>query len=231
MNNHNRTYHKQKIVWNRLAAGVLLLFLAIVFTGCYGGAVKEEIWLKGNERWEAEFTFTLTADEREALEAEMGEDGFKEFIESAASEDVSLKIDEREEPDGGISYIIKSSGRGLTSLNNECFDGSATVRKDDDDNIYISWSPNSDYTYMLREMTVVLHGREIISSNANTMDDGTATWHNPSYLEAKVAQGGFPFAKVLLVGMALVFLMGLVIFGGVGFFLLLRKQQSKEETA
>jgi preprotein translocase subunit YajC len=31
--------------------------------------------------------------------------------------------------------------------------------------------------------------------------------------------------------MALVFLLGLVIFGGVGFFLLLRKQQSKEETA
>ena len=231
MNSCSRTSHKRRVVWTRLVVGALLLLLATVFTGCYGGAVKEEIWLKRNDRWEAEITFTLTADERAMLEAELGEEGLEDYLESAAAEDVSLKISEQEEPDGGISYVIKTSGRDLSSLNNHCFDGNATIRKDDDGHLYIAWSPSSDYTYMLREMTIVIHAKEILSSNANTMENTTATWRDPSYVEVQADVSGFPFGKILLIGVIILFVLGLVIVGGVGFFLLLRKQQSKAESA
>jgi hypothetical protein len=231
MNNASITPQKHSTSWIRVTGGVLLLVLAMALTGCYGGAVKEEIWLKSNDRWEAELTFTLTAEEREALDAEMGEGGFEEYIESVSSEDDSLKIHEREEPDGGISYVIKASGRDLSSLNNDCFDGSATIRKNDEGHLYIAWTPSSDYTYMLREMTIVIHANEILSSNANTMEDTTATWRDPSYVEVQADVSGFPFAKVMVIGMGILFVLGLTVLGGVGFFVLLRRQRSKEEGA
>ena len=228
MSTASLTPRKHRVARIRVISGALLLLLTMVLTGCYGGAVKEEIWLKSNDRWEAEITFTLTAEEREALEAE---GGVEEYIESLSSEDDSLKVTEREEPDGGISYVIKISGRDLSSLNNDCFDGEATIRKNDEGHLYIAWTPNSEYTYILREMTIVIHANEILSSNANTMEDTTATWRDPSYVEVQADVSGFPFVKAMMIGIGIVFVLGLAIFGGVGFFLLLRKQQSKGESS
>lgn len=220
---------KRKVTWISVSSGIFLLLTMMVLTGCYGGAVKEEIWLKGNERWESEITLTLTAEEREIFESQIGD--WENLIESNAVEDVSFRVREYEEPDGGISYVVKMSGRGLGIMNTQCFDGQARIRQDDEGNVSISWTPDSQYTYVLREMTVVIHGGEIISSNANTIEHGVATWHNPTHVEVTVAEGGFPIVGILVIGMGFLFLLGFVVFGGIGFLLLLRKQQTKTSTS
>lgn len=222
---------RQRSTVFRLIMGGLLLILTLVLSGCYGGAVREEIWLKSNDRWESETTFTLTADEREMFEAEMGETDFKDLIESESPEDVSIKFSEREEPDGGISYVIKTSGRGLSTLNENCFGGEATIRKNNEGHISISWTPSPDYIYAFREMAIVIHGNEIISSNANTMEDDTATWQNPSRVDVQVDASGFPIIKVLAIGGMILLMLGLLIFGGGGLFLIVRKQRSPGESA
>lgn len=163
-----------------LMAGALLLLL-LILSGCYGGEVNEEIWLNGNGRWKADLRFTLNADERELLKSELADANWDELVEAAASEDVSLKVSQHEEPDGGISYLMKISGQGLHELNENCFNGEAIIRKDDDGRIHISWDTgSSEYVYILREINLIIHGGEIISSNANTMEDDSASWHNPS---------------------------------------------------
>ena len=187
--------------------------------------MTEETWLKGNDRWKAEVTFTLTADERALVESDL-----EELITEETPEGVSVKVREQELPDGGISYLLTLSGDGLSSLNANCFDGDATMRKNDKGQVYIAWSPGTDY-YMLRDFTVCIHGREIISGNANTMEEGSATWHTPSQIEVQVKPSGFPFAQVLGIGIAVVFLLGLLVFGGLGIFLVVHKQRSQKETA
>lgn len=211
-----------------LIKGLMVALLALILTGC-GGEVTEEIWLQRNERWKAELTFTLNANERELLESDMTESDLDELVEEAASQGISLDWDRHEEPDGGVSYNLRMSGQGWDQLNENCFDGQATVRQDDEGHIYISWNPSS-MSYGLREFTLTIHGGEIISSNSNSTTDNSATWRNPSWVEVELTESGFPFAGILAIGGACTCLLGLLAAGGLGFFLLLRRQQSEVST-
>ena len=207
-----------------------MLVLLLILNGCYSGEFTEEIWLQGNERWKADVTLTLNADEHAQLEDELDESDLNKLIEDAASEGVSLEVSQHEEPEGGISYLIKMSGQELDTLNENCFNGDARISKDDNDHIHISWDADSmrySYDLSFREMNLILHGGKIISSNADTTTDNAATWYNPSQVQVELTEGGFPFAKILAVGMTISFLMGSLVLGGVGLFLLWRKQQSK----
>lgn len=215
--------------WMTMLGFAALVVLALLLSGC-GGAVTEEIWLNGGERWEVDLTFSLTESEHSMLQGSLDqEDEWDELVEEAKEEGISLDWDRREEEDGGVTYIVTMEGQGLDKLNEATFDGEADLRKDEAGHIHLAWTPTS--TSMLRSYSLTIHGGEIISSNADEETDDSVTWHNPSRVQVELTEDGSPMVAILAVGMACACLAGLVVIGGVVGFVLLRRRSGATSAA
>lgn len=153
----------------------LLIMVALALAGCSGGEVTEEIWLQGNERWKVNLILTLNADERQMI-GDTFESGWEELVAQADEEGISIDRSQREESDGGVSYLFDMRGQGWDSLNEASFDGDATIRKDEAGHVHIAWNAAST-TARVRDYTLTIHGSEIISSNADSTTRDSATWH------------------------------------------------------
>jgi hypothetical protein len=206
-----------------LAVGGLLL--AVLLAACSGGEVTEEIWLQGNERWKVNLTLTLNAAELQTV-GDTFESGWDELVAQADAEGISIDWSQREESDGSVSYLVNMRGQGWDSLNEASFDGDAMIRKDEAGHVHIAWNAAST-TALVRDYTLTIHGGKIVSSNASSTTNNSATWRKPARIEVELTEGGFPFVGILAVGMAVVLLLGLVVVGGGGLFWLSRRQQSK----
>lgn len=205
---------------------VAFVVLVLLLSGCSGGAVTEEIWLNSGERWKVDLTLSLTSSERSMLDGAFDqEDDWDKLVEDAEAEGVSIDWRQREDPGGGVTYIVSAEGQGLDKLNGASFDGEASLTKDDSGHIHLTWIPTS--MAMLRSYALTIHGGEIISSNANEETESSATWYNPSRVQVELTEGGVSVDAILAVGMACACLLGLVIIGGVVVFVLLQRQRSE----
>jgi hypothetical protein len=204
----------------RLAAMILLV---LSVSGC-GGAVTEEIWLKGGERWKVNLALSLNDSERSIMEGSLEQQDWEELVEEARAADISLDWSQREDSEGGLTYSVSMEGRGLDKLNEATFDGAATITKDESDHIHLDWRPRSTAT--LRSYTLTIHGGKIISSNADEETKNAATWHNPARVQVEMKEGGAPIPTIMAVWVACACLAGLLVAGGVFVFVLVRQRKS-----
>ena len=197
-----------------VAAGALL-------SGCMGAAT-EDIWLDGGERWRVELALSLSEEERALMEGDISEEDLEDLAEELG-EDITFRWDQRENPDGGITYSFFVAGKGFDNLREVALDQGASIYQDESDHVHISWYPSSASSF--RSYTLTIHGGEIVSSNADEETSNSATWHNPTgRVQIELTEGGSALTAILATGFACVCLTTLMT-GGVALVIALLRNQ------
>lgn len=165
-------FRRVKVV-RRVALGVMLLLGALLLSSC-GARVEYNVSLYSGERWEAEMRVPVSSAQ---IALAGGEAEVDAALETSLAEKGQADLEwEKIREQDQIIYRLSSQGQGWENLNQEVFDGEATIHEGSHSGeIYFRFEPLS---LGLGEMPLRLTGKEIVSSNANQVDGGTAIWYD-----------------------------------------------------
>jgi len=162
---------------NPLSWVVGILF-GLLLAGC---TVEMDVTVLQDEQWEAVGSMEIPPEMAEAMG---GIEGVKEQMEEDDDEGIFNSGEARveETSDGGIRIIGETSGQGFEKLNEDTFDGNATITTNDQGHVTISNTYEQDTSDINMGITTIIKvtGNEIIQSNANRVEGGTAIWENPN---------------------------------------------------
>lgn len=213
-----------------LLAVALLGILAL--TSCVSAEGDMTLYRKG--KWETSFDLTII---REMVNLVGGEASLDESIEAdmeqrrarARQFDARFSFKKARSDDQAITYRVDLSGNNLESLN-AMLEGAGqayfTEGLEGEELIYFQFTPDQLFAYWegaLTSFTFSLKGKEIVSSNASWVEEGTATWQDLSGRRTAqavvIGASGSPSGGLLLPvlgGLALLAVIGAAVFLVIG---------------
>ncbi len=155
---------------------LLLLLVGLILSGC-GTAKTEVVFYKG-EQWQCVETITVPKD---LVEMQGGEAALESEVQSIWKERApDIKVSWEKEYEGNnVIYHFTLKGEGWDKLNAVVFNEAASITENDG-RVQLSYSPYEAWMGDLQYSTLTLTGSEIVSSNADSTTNGSATWHSPS---------------------------------------------------
>ncbi len=209
--------------WTKVLFLTAISVAMLTLAGC--GTAEGNITLYQGGRWEGDFDFSVPremltlAGGEAALDAEMQAGMEKEMAEAQG---VQFSWQKTRSDDEGITYRFSMAGNDLESLNAALEDdGEVWVEEGPGGKRLINFRFTPDAEGTMMRFRFSLTGGEIISSNADRIEGGTATWYDLSggrTAEATLTEaptgplGGFFLP--LLGGLALI---GVVVIAAVAF--------------
>lgn len=200
---------------------VMMVALSLLLTAC--GSVDTEVTFYEGERWHTVMRLTVS---REIVEMAGGEEALERQALSDLDEEVEgvevSWVKERSDQQG-VVYRITLDGTGWERLNRAVFDNRARITREGD-RVHIRYEV--PWGSELTITTLTLRGGKIISSNADEVSGGSATWHYPSgTVEAVLTEKSHvSVALVVVGGLCALLIAGLVVAaGGIGIFVLSRR--------
>lgn len=172
----------------RCAGKVILLVMVVLSLGLAGCAnLETDLTVYEEERWQTVMTVDIPPESvalaggQEALNEELD----KIIEEQTPPDDVEYSIEREDQSNGAIVVTVRMAGQGLTQLNETIFGNTAIVLPREEggqqqvairQREVAEWIEGGNFTLKIT-------GDRIIASNADTIEAGTAIWHNPSEIQ------------------------------------------------
>lgn len=154
---------------------VAVLLLAVVLTGC--GTMEAEVIFYQEEEWKYDAQLAVykewfeEEDEGEMVESYMSE--MRTEIRNRAP-GVEMDLERGRVVGDQVIYRLKIKGKGWDNLEN--VSDVAITQKGEEIRVKYPMSYMSDFEVS----SITLQGSKIISSNADVVENGKATWRDPS---------------------------------------------------
>ena len=176
---------------NRLRTKLRFLAIALItlptLAGCVTGEAK--LTLYRGDSWEGTFDFTIRreminlAGGEEALDAQL-QAGAEEELATGHIENLRASYEKIRSDDQAVTYRFSYSGDDLDSFNT-MLEGSGEVWSEESTDgkrlVHFHFAPDlffSESQGLLAAFSLSLTGGEIVSSNADKTEDGTAIWYD-----------------------------------------------------
>lgn len=168
----DRPFTLCKALW-----GLVVVVPLLLLTGCAN--LDTDVTFYKNERWEVEMKLYLLPSTVNLVGSELDSELAKAESEAQRSGD-ELSWHKESDESGGLTYYISRNGEGWQNLNEAVFDGDASISSDKSGKVSFSYYSPMGSNLGMSQYTLRLKGSEIVSSNADYVEDGTAIWHNPT---------------------------------------------------
>jgi len=216
--------------WAKALFLTAILLTILILVGC--GTAEGNITLYQGGRWKGYFDFTVpremltVAGGEAALDAEM-QAGMEEEMAEAQEQGVQFSWQKTRSEEEAVTYRFSMAGNDLESLN-AALEDDGEVRVEEDPGgkrlINLWFTPDAEGTMM--RFAFSLSGAEVISSNADRVEGGTATWYDLSggrTAEATLTEAPTgPLGGLLLPLLGGLALIGVVVIAAVAFLGLTR---------
>ena len=195
-------------VYKKLLLAVMLVIFSLLVGAC--GAVEQDVTLIKNEKWKAETRLILNKQTIALANPSDIEQRLDAAQAQADAAEVSYKWNKKINDDGGVTYIIRTSGTGYDLLNNVVFDGGAIINTlDEDGTTEFSLSSIGDFS----DYKLVLHVGEVLETNGVVSGKGDVSWHGMGLQMHAVIKPKSGFNVIwLLVGAGLILLVIMVVY-------------------
>jgi hypothetical protein len=174
---------------NRVILIVIALLAILALTSCV--SAEGEMTLYGRGKWEAGFDLTIPremvslAGGEASLDASVEED-MEQRGTKAQQNGARFSFEKVRSDDQAIAYHLDLSGNDLESLN-AMFEGAGqahiTEGSGGEEYIHLQFMPDrlfASWEGALMSFAFSLNAKEIVSSNANWVEEGTAHWQDLS---------------------------------------------------
>lgn len=214
--------------WKSQILLIVALLAILTLAGCVSAEGDMTLYRKG--KWEAGFDLSIA---RDMVSLAGGEASLDESVQgdmerrraNAQQNDARFSFEKARSDEQGIVYHLDLSGNDLESLN-AMLEGAGqayfTESSDGEELIYLEFTPDrlfASWEGALMSFAFSLTGKEIVSSNASWVEEGTATWQDLSGRRTAqavlVGASGGPSGGLLLPvlgGLALLAAIGAAVF-------------------
>ncbi|GEM_PF-2205459 len=191
--------------WEFIGRHLFVVIIGVVVTiglvSC--GDVRQEVTIERGERWQVEYRAYISPTELMMIgdTSEME----RQFDELRGT-DRNFRWSKEAGKDGGLTYVLKSSGTGFDTLASNAFDDHATFSplsfqgKDAVQFSFNSYSAFGDMGYY----ELVLRTGEVLETNGELLDKGTVRWVGASQMMEAVFRPSAGIDLGLLIGLAAV---------------------------
>ncbi len=192
-------------VWEFIDRRLFFVMMGIVLTiglaSC--GDVRQEVTIGRGERWQVEYRAYISPTELMLIggAAEME----RQFDELRGT-DRNFRWSKEAGKDGGLTYVLESSGTGFDTLASNAFDDNATFTPLDfqgKDAVQFSFNAYSAFGEM-GYYELVLRTGEVLETNGELLDKGTVRWVGASQVMEAVFRPSAGIDLGLLIGLAAV---------------------------
>ena len=209
----------REFIGRRLFIVIMGVVLTIGLASC--GAVRQEVTIGRGERWQVEYRAYISPTELMMIgdTSEM-----ERQFDELRNTDRNFRWSKEAGKDGGLTYVLKSSGTGFDILASNAFDDHATFSplsyqgKDAVQFTFNSFAAFGDMGYY----ELVLRTGEVLETNGELLEKGTVRWVGARRVMEAVFRPSVGIDPGLLIGLAAV-----VLVIGVAFVLLRSWQRQR----
>ncbi len=191
--------------WEFIGRRLFFVMMGVVLTiglaSC--GDVRQEVTIGRGERWKVEYRVDISPTELMLIgdTSEME----RQFDELRGT-DTNFRWSKEAGKDGGLTYVLESSGTGFDTLASNAFDDNATfTHLDFQGKAAVQFSFNSYSAFgEMGYYELVLRTGEVLETNGELLDKGTVRWVGASRMMEAIFRPSAGIDLGLLIGLAAV---------------------------